>query len=196
MEQARQQDTDISILCKEVTKISQLLKRIEKLEANRSANCLKLVHQVEQLESVIASNSLKGNWKANDGEWLSTYSLTLQTNQKKLLIQFTNSLSDELHANGLQMEGQIPELRAGLLTLVVDLKRWKVELWYGPKQEKLEVCDLGSGADVAKRLTMARECLGRQMEPEKYRGRLCEAVRHANPDDSLIPYRKVCQKIS
>jgi hypothetical protein len=73
------------------------------------------------------------------------------------------------------LEGQYPDLRAGLFTIGLDFDKGKANVWYGPKQENLGQCSL-SVKEVAAKIKDIRSQIGSKIGEEELIKKIQEAA--------------------
>jgi len=159
--------------------VFNLLKEISRLDQNRMENLFKLKAQVLKLEKIIKQIEQGGSHIQNIADWVSQYKRTLETAAEGIRKRFGTELEQELKKLGIPLLGQYPELKAGLFTIELDFDKWKVTLWYGPKQERLSQHPL-STSKIAIQLEKEKKKLGSQLSEEQLLVKLREAYHRAS----------------
>lgn len=116
--------------------INKTLREIIKLDSNRDENLFKIKDLIKK------ANDKARNFKNGKFLWLellnlNEYETIINTLTDKKVSKFCNDLANVLLPLGINLSGQLPELKAGLFTIEIDMNSLKVNLWYGPKQENL-----------------------------------------------------------
>ena len=116
----------------------RLFTEIIKLDADRSRNLANLQARLSKLDESISAlrQAIESTRLLN--EWLEGYRNELLMFKQERAKRFGIELARELGEIGLQVTGHYPELRTGVFTLEIDVDKWRVTLWYGPKQESLD----------------------------------------------------------
>jgi len=141
----------------------KLLKEISRLEQNRIENLPKLRARLTKIEGTIKQLGQGTSQIQNLSNWVVQYKRDLQTTEEGIRKRFGVELQQELKKLGLSVSGQYPSLKAGLFTIELNFEKGQTVLWYGPKQERLDQCNL-SAAEVAKRIERAGQQLGSHLD--------------------------------
>ena len=147
------------ILSKEKNNIQNLLKvikSIDKYQDDPVSNLYKIKQEVVKIEKMLKQSKLDdfveknieqriGGIKSKIPEW--------EENAKKT---FGQNLENELRKVGFELRGHYPLFKVSFYTLKVDLENFKVSIWYGTEQEKLETCK-SVPEDIAKKLKIIHD---------------------------------------
>ena len=124
---------------REIVAMDKAVNKIIKLDQSREANLDKLEAELNKLEKGLAQSQFPESTYASLQFWIGNLRQSIEKSRHDLDRKFGSRLAELLAGLEIELQGQIPELRAGIFTVEVDSVRNRVVLWFGPKQERLEV---------------------------------------------------------
>lgn len=133
------------ILSKEKSNIQNLLrtiKNIDKYQDDPISNLYKIKHEVVKIEKMLKQSKLDDFVKENIEQHIRDIKSKIPEWEENVKKTFGQNLENELRKAGFELKGHYPLLKVSFYTLEVDLENFKVLIWYGPQQEKLETCKL------------------------------------------------------
>lgn len=146
----------------ESSKIVSQIAELNRLDRDRAANLARIKAQLKQLDTLLTQCTLPQATGLR--EWVSAYREQLTELERDLWRRFGKELNDGLQQLGLTLGGQYPLLQAGIFSFKMLAEKSKVEIWYGPEQELLDIAPLAA-ADVCKRVEQQRKQLGSDLQP-------------------------------
>ncbi|MBI4529894.1 MAG: hypothetical protein HY709_00075, partial [Candidatus Latescibacteria bacterium] len=152
-------------LHKNIGSLVKLLTEISRLKKDQINNLPQLKMCLKKLEGILGQFNRGIDQYEALRHWIDTYKRDLDAVEEQVRMRFGIELEQELKKIGLSLSGQYPELRAGFFTIELDFAKWRVTLWYGPKQERLDRCHLSS-VEVANYVDKVRQQLGSHMSSE------------------------------
>lgn len=175
----------------------KLLREISRLEQNRMENLPQLRARLTKLDKIIGQPGHSADRHEVLCNWVEQYKQDLINFEGQIKKRFGVELEQELKGKGLSLSGQYPELKAGLFTIELDFDKRRVTLWYGPKQERLDQCDL-LAVEVANRVEKVRQQLGSHLEEEEFLKKLQKAYFRAagNQQDAPVPIIEVLGELA
>ncbi len=182
---------------KDTEAVSKLLKGASRLDKDRMQHLPELNKQLTQLDRLIELLLQNTELLEAVQDWTNQYREKLTEAQQNFKNRFGIELEQALEKSELSLSGQYPNLRAWLFTIEPDLSKGRVNLWYGPKQERLTSCSL-SVSEVAKSVAEQRKQIGSHLPPEELIQRLQDAYARTtgNKDDSAVPITSVLAELA
>lgn len=147
--------------------VLKTLKEISRFDKDRAGNLPQLRNRLNKLQK------LRSSWdptvKPLDllDSWMDKYRQELDGVEDQARRKFGTLLETELVKIGLGLGGHYPELKAGMFTIELDFDKKQANLWYGPKQEKLDRVRL-SAAEIAKRIEKLKKQLGSELSEDQF----------------------------
>ncbi|NLF02467.1 MAG: hypothetical protein GX601_15980 [Anaerolineales bacterium] len=180
---------ELAELGRNVAAARKLLGEIEGLDADRAGNVASLAARLDKLQARVEPLEAASELGKQLGTWLVEYRAELAAFREEQSKRFGVELEQELCAVGLGLTGHYPELRSGAYTIALDLERWQVTVWWGPKQERLGSCAMSPKA-VAELVVRLRSELGSHVDEAAFVERLGRALDRAQRDgdeDGMVP---------
>ena len=131
--------------------ITKLLKRVETLDRSRAQNTAELGRIVRDLEQRINKAALPAAVEEQIRIWCSSFREEIQRAHVQTRQRFGVELEELLADRGWKLHGHMPDLKVAFYTVEVDDVKGEVQIWFGPKQERLATARL-SPKEAAKRL--------------------------------------------
>lgn len=125
---------------RELGEIEKNLKESESLEKDLDKNAFQIEEKLKRVEEVLSKLKVLEELQANlitVKEFVEERKKLLDAPKHKLRIYLGAELQRRLQEKGWRVEGNLPELKVGLLTLEFLLSRGQVRIWYGPRIEQL-----------------------------------------------------------
>jgi len=142
------------ILSKEKNNIQNLLKvikSIDKYQDDPVSNLYKIKQEVVKIEKMLKQSKLDDFVKKNIEQRIGGIKSKIPEWEENAKKTFGQNLENELRKVGFELRGHYPLFKVSFYTLKVDLENFKVSIWYGTEQEKLETCK-SVPEDIAKKL--------------------------------------------
>ncbi len=175
---------EIEKLLAEVSKSANaariLLREIDRLDADRAANLVRLQQRLSRLQATATVLQRASTVSPALEEWQTAHQDNLRAFREEQLRHFATGLQRELQAVGRDLGGHLPELRSGIYTLAIDPDGWQVTLWLGPKQENLGTCPVSPG-DVARRIAQCEKDAGSHLDEAAFVRRVQDALQRLQP---------------
>ena len=129
--------------------------------------------------------------------WLDSYREELSIVKRRKDQTFGAELAAALKPMSLLVTGQHPELRVGLLLLVVDSDSQTADIWYGPRMQKIASCPLAASA-VSETMEKAVASLGSRVDENDLVNAVSRAYarKRLESDDVQIPIRRMLSEVS
>lgn len=118
------------------------LKEVEKLQNNPLSNLSKIRQEVAKIEKILKQSKLDDFVKKDIKQHIDDIKSKILVWEEDVRKTFGQKLENELKKAGFELRGHYPSLKVSFYTLEVDLENFKVLIWYGPQQERLDVCKL------------------------------------------------------
>lgn len=160
---------------RKVTAFNKLLVDISKLDTDRTRNIVGLQARIAKLDACVEALRQIPDVAKQLDEWLVSYRNELLAFREEQVKQFGVRLENELRKQGLELTGHYPELHAGVFTIEINRDKWKITLWYGPKQERLGTCAV-TAEETSELVQKYRTSLGSQVEETVFIQRLQESL--------------------
>ena len=190
-----QLSADLLKLKKQTDAVLRLVKTISRLEQGRMQHLPQLKKHLAKLRETLVRLAPGADPYGPLRSWTAHYGQEIQRSEAQLKNRFGVELAQELQKIGLPLSGQYPELRSGFFTIEIDFEKHRATLWYGPGQERLGFCPL-STADVADRISTARQQLGSQLSEDEFLSKLHRAYARAADDGKPVPIVKVMSELA
>lgn len=163
----------LTLLKRNIDTVLKLTKELAQLDADHARNLPRLKAGSKRLEKKLSDLDQANVELSTIQSWTRDYQRELDQAEDKLKSAFGVELEAALSEKGLVLSGQYPTLKAGWFTLVLDFARWQVELWYGPRQERLGKCNL-LASEVVQSLETISQNLGSRLSPPELLSRISE----------------------
>ena len=147
------------ILSKEKNNIQNLLKvikSIDKYQDDPISNLYKIKQEVVKIEKMLKQSKLDDFVKKNIEQRIGGIKSKIPEWEENAKKTFGQNLENELRKVGFELRGHYPLFKVSFYTLKVDLENFKVSIWYGTEQEKLETCK-SVPEDIAKKLKIIHD---------------------------------------
>ena len=168
------------ILSREKSNIQNLLKTIKNIDRYQDdpiSNLYKIKQEVVKIEKILKQSKLDNFVKENIEQHIGDVKSKIPKWEENIKKTFGQNLEHELRKVGFELRGHYPSLKVLFYTLKIDLENFKVSIWYGPEQEKLEVCKLVP-EDVVKRLKIIHDKITqRRFNDNDFLSKVYEAYR-------------------
>lgn len=148
------------------------------LNQDRAMNLVKIQRILDTLECNLERTTVPHSERIS--AWLGNYRHELAGWSISARQRFGSELADGLRPLGITLQGQAPSLRAGLFSIELRAEQNKVEIWYGPKQERLADAPM-SAELVCKKIEQIRKGMGSDLEPPALIVKIQEALRRVPP---------------
>jgi len=145
MERERDEKNIVKLLLEERINFQNMLKsfrNLERLQSNPLNNLYKIKQELIKIEKMLKQSRLDEFIKRDIGQYVEDVKSNIPMWEESVKRNFGQRLENELRKIGFELRGHYPLLKASFYTLEVDLENFRVLIWYGPQQEKLEVCKL------------------------------------------------------
>jgi len=147
------------ILSKEKNNIQNLLKvikSIDKYQDDPISNLYKIKQEMVKIEKMLKQSKLDDFVKKNIEQRIGGIKSKIPEWEENAKKTFGQNLENELRKVGFELRGHYPLFKVSFYTLKVDLENFKVSIWYGTEQEKLETCK-SVPEDIAKKLKIIHD---------------------------------------
>ena len=163
---------DFSEIKKRTNALRSALSTIERLDKDRSLNFVEIKKQISKVKAFERERRLSDALQA----WMIEYEGDVSRAGNAAQRRFGIELESELSPDGIGLSGQIPALKAGLFTIEPDFDDGKIIIWYGPKQERIEMVRSVSAKEIGKKIRQHNKALvSRPLEQEKFFKQLHDA---------------------
>jgi len=162
---------EVSSQKENINSILQLLKKISGFEKNRKENLFRIRNCILQLNIILKKDDINFPNKDLLKEWINQYDQEIIGLEEDSMKHFGIELEQELKKIGLSLSGQYPELKSGFFTLEIISVNRNINIWYGPKQERLSQCQFSTN-EVVKKIKEIREKLGCRLNEELFISKL------------------------
>lgn len=179
---------NLAELAKTTAVLNRLLAEIGKLDNDRTKNIASLQARIPKLDACVEALRQIPDVAKQLDEWLANYRSEFVAFKEEQVKRFGVELESELRKQGLELSGHYPELRAGLFTFEINLDKWQITLWYGPKQERLGTCAV-SAKETVELVEKSGTALGSHVEEAVFAQRLQESLTRLRlqNEDGVIP---------
>lgn len=167
--------TKFAEFTKNTAAINRMLAEIGKLDIDRARNIASLQARISKLDACVEALRHMPDVVTQLDEWLVSYRSEFLTAKEEQAKRFGVKLESELRKKGLELSGHYPELCAGVFTIEINLDKWQITLWYGPKQERLGICAV-SAEETGDLVEKYRTTLGSHVEEAVFVQRLQESL--------------------
>ncbi|KKN16995.1 hypothetical protein LCGC14_0970330 [marine sediment metagenome] len=107
-------------------------------------NCIIIEKIISNIEKIIKKSNLNIEIKNELDSFAQLLYPKISEWKEKFKRNFGIELENLLKIIGFELKGNYPLLKTSLYSLEIDFDKSQVVMWYGPKQEKLEFCDLNT----------------------------------------------------
>ncbi len=144
------------------------LRRIEALDRAREQNAVELGNLLRSLEQLLERGSLPTSVEQQVASWVPNFRQQIQRAIGQTRQRFGLELERLLAERKWKLQGHMPDLKVSFYTLEVDEAKAEVQIWFGPKQERLARARL-SPQEVAKRLAQVhKEIAERPLDEQQF----------------------------
>ena len=170
----------LKILSKEKNNLQNLLasvKKISKYQSDPLNNLYKIKQEVVKIENILKQSKLEHFAKGDVEQYIQSVKSRIPKWEEDVKKTFGQNLENELRKAGFELRGHYPLLKISFYTLEVDLENFKVSIWYGPQQEKLETCKL-TPEEVVKKIKIIHERITQRLfDDNEFLSKIYEAYR-------------------
>ncbi len=153
------------------------LRNIERLQHDPLSNLCKIKQEVVKIEKMLKQSKLNDFVKENIERHIGDVKSKIPEWEKNIKKTFGQKLENELRKAGFELKGHYPLLKVSFYTLEVDLENFKVLIWYGPQQEKLETCKLVPEEIVKKLRVIQDKITQRHFNDNEFLSKVYEAYK-------------------
>lgn len=171
-------------------KVRKLISKIQKLDLDQGANPAQYLRYLDEIQSLLPHYEQIQMWLSSCRQKFDRWATFVRQ-------QFGAELADELQSLDITLQGQVPNLRAGIFTIKLFVEQNKAEIWYGPEQEHLSDCAIHV-TKVCKEIKHFKENLGCGLDPQTFVQKLVEALRRISPTEQQhrIPLVRVLPEVA
>ncbi len=116
-----------------------IIKLIKKAPIN---NCIIIKKEIVEIEKIIKNSNLNTEIKNELDLYVQSFHPKISEWKEKFKRKFGTELEKLIKKIGFELKGNFPLLKTSIYSLEIDFDKSQVVMWYGPKQEKLDFCDL------------------------------------------------------
>jgi len=170
----------LKILSKEKNNLQNILKfakNINKYQNDPLNNLYKIKQEVVKIEKTLKQSKLEDFVKGEMEKFIQSIKSKVIEWEEDTKKTFGQKLENELRKLGFELRGHYPLLKVSFYTLEVDLENFKVLIWYGPQQEKLDTCKLVPEEVVKKLNTIHKKLTQRHFNDDEFLSKVYEAYR-------------------
>lgn len=170
----------LKIVSKERNSLQNLLKfakNINKYQNDPPNNLNKIKQEMLKIEKILEQSKLENFVKEKIEECIQSIKSKVVKWEEDVRKTFGQKLEDGLRKAGFELRGNYPLLKVSFYTLEVDLENFKVLIWYGPKQEKLDTCKLIPEEVVKKLNAIHTKLTQRHFDDGEFLSKIYEAYR-------------------
>jgi len=170
----------LKILSEEKNNLQNLLKFIKNINKYQNDQ-LKNLHRIKQnivkIKKALKQSKLEDFVKERVERYIQSMNSKVIKWEEDAKRNFGQKLENELREGGFELRGHYPLLKVSFYTLEVDLENFKVLIWYGPQQEKLEICKL-IPEEIVKKLRVIRDKITqRHFDDNEFLSKVYEAYK-------------------
>ncbi len=170
----------LKILSEEKNNLQNLLKFIKNINKYQNDQ-LKNLHRIKQnivkIKKALKQSKLEDFVKERVERYIQSMNSKVIKWEEDAKRNFGQKLENELRERGFELRGHYPLLKVSFYTLEVDLENFKVLIWYGPQQEKLEICKL-IPEEIVKKLRIIRDKITqRHFDDNEFLSKVYEAYK-------------------
>lgn len=176
----RMDEEVLKILSKEKNNLQNILKfakNINKYQNDPLNNLYKIKQEVVKIEKTLKQSKLEDFVKGEMEKFIQSIKSKVIEWEEDTKKTFGQKLENELRKLGFELRGHYPLLKVSFYTLEVDLENFKVLIWYGPQQEKLDTCKLVPEEVVKKLNTIHKKLTQRHFNDDEFLSKVYEAYR-------------------
>jgi hypothetical protein len=159
---------------KGLAKAYRLAQEAEAVRSRPQGRELRLGQLIAELHKLAKQLPLDQNTQREIEDWLEGCRSALESRKAMVKQTFGHELDALLQQRGISLQGQHPNLKAGLYSIELNLDRWIARIWYGPKHELLGEAPLTPSA-VAKTI----DDINRKLTSRPFRDELFLTTLHA-----------------
>ncbi|MCW3135350.1 MAG: hypothetical protein N2V77_00180 [Canidatus Methanoxibalbensis ujae] len=170
----------LKILSEEKNNLQNLLKFIKNINKYQNDQ-LKNLHRIKQnivkIKNALKQSKLEDFVKERVEIYIQSVNSKVIKWEEDAKRNFGQKLENELKERGFELRGHYPLLKVSFYTLEVDLENFKVLIWYGPQQEKLEICKLIPEEIVKKLRIIHDKITQRHFDDNEFLSKVYEAYK-------------------
>ena len=141
-------------------------------------NLGKIKQEINKIEKELSQGMLGKESKQGILEsFVSLVKTKISDWQEEIKKNFGRELEEKLKQKGFELRGHYPLLKVSFYTLEVDFNNFKTIIWYGPKQEKLETCELNAEEVVNKLKIIHDKITQREFNEKEFLLKVYEAYK-------------------
>lgn len=170
----------LKILSKEKNNLQNLLKSIRNINRYQNDplnNLYKIKQEVIKIEKTLNQSKLEEFVREKIESDIQSMKSKIPVWEKDVKKTFGQKLENELKKAGFELRGHYPLLKVSFYTLEVDLENFKVLIWYGPQQERLETCRLVPEQIVKKLKAIQDKITQRPFNDNEFLSKVYEAYK-------------------
>ena len=170
----------LKMLSKEKNNLQSLLmslKKIDKYQSDPLNNLYKIKQEVVKIEKMLKQSKLENFTKKDVDQYIQSVKSKTPKWEEDVKKTFGQRLEDELKKAGFELRGHYPLLKVSFYTLEVNFENFRVIIWYGPQQEKLETSKLNPEEIVKKLRIIHNKITQRHFDDSEFLSKLYEAYK-------------------
>ncbi|MCD6177485.1 MAG: hypothetical protein J7K29_06575 [Candidatus Cloacimonetes bacterium] len=171
----------MNVMLKEKNTLQNLLKsfkNIEKFQRDPLNNLHKIKQGVVKIEKALEQSKLDEFVKEEIKQHTDSIKSKIPKWEDELKKAFGQKLEIELKKVGFELRGYYPLLKVSFYTFEVDFENFKVLIWYGPQQEKIEVCELVHEEIIRKLKIIHNKIVRRQFNDNAFLSKVYQAYKN------------------
>jgi hypothetical protein len=187
--------------------MANILRESEKLRSDLNRNAFVLEIQADKLDKALSK--LKGFQEliGTAGEWRGKLLKEARQAQEKFKNTIAAALAERLRRHGIQIVGNFPELRCGILTLLFSFEKGgSVKIYYGPRISLLKKVPVEAGKIAEAVISLLKELNDPPLDDEQFIKELYvsytrslvrgEGTKDEGEQPSAVPIVAVMQEIA
>jgi hypothetical protein len=187
--------------------MANILRESEKLRSDLNRNAFVLEIQADKLDKALSK--LKGFQEliGTAGEWRGKLLKEARQAQEKFKNTIAAALAERLRRHGIQIVGNFPELRCGILTLLFSFEKGgSVKIYYGPRISLLKKVPVEAGKIAEAVISLLKELNDPPLDDEQFIKELYvsytrslargEGAKDEGEQPSAVPIVAVMQEIA
>ena len=187
--------------------MANILRESEKLRSDLNRNAFVLEIQADKLDKALSE--LKGlqELMGTAGEWRGKLLKEARQAQEKFKNTIAAALAERLGRHGIQIVGNFPELRCGILTLLFSFEKGgSVKIYYGPRISLLKKVPVEAGKIAEAVISLLKELNDPPLDDEQFIKELYvsytrslvrgEGTKDEGEQPSAVPIVAVMQEIA
>ena len=187
--------------------MANILRESEKLRSDLNRNAFVLEIQADKLDKALSK--LKGLQEliGTAGKWRGKLLKEARQAQEKFKNTIAAALAERLRRHGIQIVGNFPELRCGILTLLFSFEKGgSVKIYYGPRISVLKKVPVEAGKIAEAVISLLKELNDPPLDDEQFIKELYvsytrslvrgEGTKDEGEQPSAVPIAAVMQEIA